>query len=130
MVVSKPPAADGRRGRCAAHAAALAHAGRCSALLGPGQPDLTETAAAVVAGGRRHLGRSRALDRRGPPPAGPAAALRGLFAGGTLCDEAMLVASAALGPVALQHPARPGLGARRRPGLRRPHDASTSATTG
>ena len=34
----------------------------------------------------------------------------------------MLVASAALGRVTVQHPAGPGLGARRRPRLRRPHD--------
>ena len=83
-------------------------------LLGPGQPDLTATAAAVV----EAAGGTWAAPEHwtGAVPAGrPGGFLRGLFAGGTLCDEAMLMASAALGPGRLEHPARPGVGARRRP---------------
>ena len=42
---------------------------------------------------------SRGPGDRQPAPAPAAAALRGLFAGGTLCDEAMLIAGEPLGPV-------------------------------
>ncbi|HEX5563111.1 MAG TPA: FdrA family protein [Nocardioidaceae bacterium] len=96
VVVSKPPAPE-------VAAAVRAHADRLRtpvllALLGPGQPDLTETAAAVVAaaGGTwtapEHWPGSVERGR-------PGGALRGLFAGGTLCEEAMLVATERLGPV-------------------------------
>lgn len=67
------------------------------ALLGAGQPDLTASAEAILT----TLGR--------PVPQWPtwgsspetvsAGNLRGLFAGGTLCDEAMLMATDSLGPV-------------------------------
>jgi FdrA protein len=77
------------------------------ALLGPGGPDLTQAAEGVLTA----LGR--------PVPAWPVAAralprrrdgglLRGLFVGGTLCQEAMLLASAALGPVRSNIPSAPG----------------------
>lgn len=78
-----------------------AHAGGLSkpvvlGYLGPGLPDLTETAARVC----ELVGGSWSKPRRwgGDVPA-PAATgyLRGLFCGGTLCDEAMLVAAAVLG---------------------------------
>jgi FdrA protein len=66
------------------------------ALLGPGQPDLTAAAERALT----------ALGRDVPdwPVWGTAGAatgdlLRGLFVGGTLCDEAMLLATEALGPV-------------------------------
>ena len=73
------------------------------ALLGPGQPDLTAAAGSVLA----------RLGRTVPdwPVASPSSALadvsthsssgwlRGLFVGGTLCAEAMLIASDRLGPV-------------------------------
>ena len=52
-------------------------------------PDLADVAA-------RRAARSRAP-----------ASLRGLFSGGTLCDEAMVIAVAALGPVASNIPLRP-----------------------
>lgn len=67
------------------------------ALLGAGQPDLTASAEAIL----QTLGR--------PVPQWPtwgsssaaasAGRLRGLFAGGTLCDEAMLLTTESLGPV-------------------------------
>jgi FdrA protein len=74
------------------------------ALLGPGQPDLTAATEEIL----RRLGR--------PVPAWPAwlgaerrtpGALRGLFCGGTLCDEAMLIASEALGTIRSNIPLRP-----------------------
>jgi FdrA protein len=105
VVVSKPPSA-GVADAVRAHAASLATPVRL-ALLGPGQPDLTETAAAVVedAGGTwaapEHWTGAVGAGRTG-------GRLRGLFAGGTLCDEAMLLATARLGPVRSNIPLDPG----------------------
>jgi FdrA protein len=77
-------------------------------LLGRGEPDLT-------AGTERALA---ALGRPAPtwPTWGERAAstrqgyLRGLFGGGTLCDEAMVIASETLGPVRSNIPLAPELG--------------------
>lgn len=75
------------------------------ALLGAGQPDLTAAAEAVLL----DLGRERpqwpkwGVRHQGTVPG----SLRGLFTGGTLCDEAMLIASASLGPVHSNIPLRP-----------------------
>ncbi|HSR25529.1 MAG TPA: FdrA family protein, partial [Candidatus Eisenbacteria bacterium] len=83
------------------------------ALLGPGRPDLAAAARQAV----EAVGRPWHEPRSWPPePATDEAvpglhrgtALRGLFAGGTLCDEAMLIASAALGPVRSNIPLDPG----------------------
>jgi FdrA protein len=79
------------------------------ATLGPGRPDLTAAAHAVV---ERLVAAGADVPawtdpRRWPAPAertGRCTALRGAFAGGTLCDEAMLLATAALGPVASNIP--------------------------
>ncbi|QWZ10239.1 FdrA family protein [Nocardioides panacis] len=104
VVVSKPPApevAEAVRARAASLGTPVLFG-----LLGAGRPDLTETAAAVVqaAGGRWAAPEHWA----GQVPAGrPGGALRGLFVGGTLCDEAMLVASAALGRVSSNIPLDP-----------------------
>lgn len=103
VVVSKPPAAEVAE-RIRAHAATLGKPVQFG-LLGPGQPTLTDAAAAVV----------RALDRTWSAPehwAGAVASgrpghLRGLFSGGTLCDEAMLIASARLGRVSSNIPLEP-----------------------
>jgi FdrA protein len=75
------------------------------ALLGEGQDDLTMVAARAV----RALGRDWAEpwswdDQQHPSVGGH---LRGLFAGGTLCDEAMVIASAALGEIRSNIPLRP-----------------------
>ena len=104
VVVSKPPAPEVAEA-VRAHAASLSTPVRFG-LLGPGQPDLTATAASVVeaAGGTwtapEHWSGSVSAGRAG-------GALRGLFAGGTLCDEAMLLAVAALGPVRSNIPLDP-----------------------
>jgi FdrA protein len=73
------------------------------ALLGPGQPDITEAARQIIDNLHvpwrvpRKFAPSRAASGRG-------SYLRGLFAGGTLCDEAMLIATESLGPIASNIP--------------------------
>jgi FdrA protein len=66
-------------------------------VLGPGRPDLTRTAENVAAA----LGVSWQTPQRwGPESGSPRPGyLRGLFSGGTLCDEAMLAAVDRLGTV-------------------------------
>jgi FdrA protein len=98
------------------------------ALLGPGAPDLTATADAIITGLRAEPaadplnGSAEGLvsPARSWAPGVPVsrdgearfAVLRGAFAGGTLCDEAMLIASDALGPIAsnIPLPGAPRLG--------------------
>jgi FdrA protein len=94
VVISKPPAPEVAE-KVRAHAASLGTP-VVFGLLGPGQPDLTATAAAVVeaAGGTWTAPESWAgavSARRGQ------GVLKGLFVGGTMRDEARLVAAAALG---------------------------------
>jgi FdrA protein len=104
VVISKPPAPE-------VAASVREHAARLAtpvvfALLGEGQPDLTEVTADVL----RRVGApipARWPAWRPPPRRariGPA--IRGLFSGGTLCDEAMQVVSGALGPVRSNIPLR------------------------
>ena len=80
-----------------------------SAALSPESPDLT----AAVEGLLTDMG----LDvpvwpaRPGPAEAAlPGAALKGLYSGGTLADEAMLLASPTLGGIRSNTPLEPGLG--------------------
>lgn len=94
VLVSKPPAEE-VAASLEEYVASLATPVE-PALLGPGGPDLTAAAEAVL----------RRLGRQVPswPVAGSARAatgdrLRGLFVGGTLATEARLLASAALGDV-------------------------------
>ena len=122
VVLGKPPAAQVAE-------AVRSHADRLGtpvvfAPLGLGQPDLTAAAEAVL----RHLGHAvpdpwpcwlpekagssdGAGGRAGPAGAGgrggASGALRGLFSGGTLCLEAMVIAAEALGPVYSNIPLRP-----------------------
>jgi FdrA protein len=102
VVVSKPPDAD-VAARLRAEAAELG-VDVVWALLGFGQPDLTAAAAQVVA----RLGLPEVTwPTWGSVSAGSSAgALRGLFVGGTLCDEAMVIASETLGEVRSNIPLR------------------------
>ncbi|WP_278255384.1 hypothetical protein [Nocardioides convexus] len=101
VVVSKPPAAE-VAASVERYADGLATPVRF-ALLGEGQPDLTTQVEALLG----DLG----VDVPEWPTWGTAAepadggALRGLFVGGTLCDEAMLLAAAEPGRDPQQHPA-------------------------
>lgn len=121
LVVSKPPD-DTVAQRVATHASALRTPVRF-ALLGAGRPDLAAATAAALAD-LAALGPSHAILRlsgtdvpvhpvpsarsRGVDGGGRAgAALRGLFSGGTLCDEAMVIASDALGPIQSNIPLDP-----------------------
>ena len=106
VVVSKPPAPE-VAAQVRARAEALATP-VVFCLLGAGQPDLTATAATVVEAAGATW--SEPEQRPGAVPHGrPGGFLRGLFAGGTLCDEAMLLASEALGPIRSNIPLDPSL---------------------
>lgn len=107
VVVSKPPD-PAVAGEIEAYAGSLRTPVQL-ALLGPGQPDLTAAAYRAV----EALGRTWSEPRWWPAPVertGTYPTLRGLFAGGTLCDEAMLIAAAALGPVRSNIPLQPDWG--------------------
>jgi FdrA protein len=116
VVVSKPPAASVAR-TVREHAECLGKP-VLFGLLGKGQPDLTATAASVVeAAGQPWrapdhltgiLGSSAVAARETPASAQTNRCLRGLFAGGTLCDEAMLLAADRLGAVRSNIPLEPG----------------------
>jgi FdrA protein len=105
VVVSKPPAAA-VAASLREYAAALATPVQF-AFTGPGQPDLTAAAEQAL----RAIGLPVPDWRQWPPVAprpAPGPLLRGLFAGGTLCDEAMVIASERLGqPVWSNIPLRP-----------------------
>jgi FdrA protein len=105
IVVSKPPAAEvaAELRRFAAGLATPVH----FALIAPGEPDLTAATETAL----RALGLPVPAWRHWPgPPDGPRpGVLRGLFAGGTLCDEALVIASDRLGPIRSNIPLRPEL---------------------
>ncbi len=87
VVISKPPAPEVAT-RIEEYAATLATPVEL-ALLGAGRPDLTAAAEAVLA----RLGTEKPtwpVDGRADPGGG--GAIRGLFVGGTLCQEAALIA--------------------------------------
>jgi FdrA protein len=101
VVVSKPPAPEVER-EIRALAAGLSTPVRLS-LLGPGRPDLT----AAARGAAEALGKTW-LDPQWWPAqderTGRYTRLRGGFVGGTLCDEAMVLAGVVLGPIASNIP--------------------------
>ncbi|MFG1920603.1 FdrA family protein [Cryptosporangium sp. NPDC048952] len=109
LVISKPPApevADAVR----AHAETLSKP-VVFGLLGNGRPDLTAVVSEVLgsnapASWPNWLPSDEPRDLVAPFSTG-SGALRGLFSGGTLCDEAMVIASAALGPIASNIPLDP-----------------------
>jgi FdrA protein len=112
VLVSKPPAPEVAN-RLRAFAQTLATPVQF-AMIGLGQPDLTAAAEAALRASGRPVPDwpawpAAAADRDSAPaersPAG--GALRGLFAGGTLCDEAMVIAAERLGPVWSNIPLRP-----------------------
>jgi FdrA protein len=106
IVVSKPPAPEVLE-EVQAYAATLGKPVHW-ATLGQGRPDLTAaTEAALSADGAPA---PQWPSWPGKAPEGPVpGALRGLFCGGTLADEAMLVAGAALGPIRSNIPLSPEL---------------------
>ncbi len=107
VMVSKPPdetVAERVRSRASELSTPVA-----LALLGPGQPDLTAAAESVLAALGRGVPDWPVVAPVTPLRGGAGRWLRGLFVGGTLCDEAMLIASAALGPVHSNIPLDPGL---------------------
>ena len=106
IVVSKPPAAEVLED-VQAYAASLGKPVHW-AILGAGRPDLTaavEAALGVPDGGMPAWPSWVAPSTAEPVPG----ALRGLFCGGTLADEAMLVAGAVLGPIHSNIPLSPEL---------------------
>ncbi|MCW2580347.1 MAG: FdrA family protein [Blastococcus sp.] len=106
LLVSKPPAPSVARSVEAA-AAELSVPVR-SAALSPGNPDLTAAVEALLA----DMGLDVPTWPSRPGPAEstvPGAALKGLFSGGTLADEAMLLASPALGGIRSNTPLSPEL---------------------
>jgi FdrA protein len=74
------------------------------AIVGPGEPDLT---AAVERALRRIGADVPHWPHRSGKVSNGAGALHGLFAGGTLCDEAMVIAAERLGPIRSNIPLRP-----------------------
>jgi len=105
VVVSKPPAPQVAT-ELETFAASLATPVHL-ALLGPGQPDLTAAVETVVSRMSQPQPQWQTWGRAGTEVSGRW--LRGLFVGGTLCDEAMLVASAQLGPIRSNIPLSPDL---------------------
>jgi FdrA protein len=104
LLVSKPPdpaVADRVQERIAACATPVV-----LGFVGLERPDLTTATFDAIA----RLGQPVREPRRWEPPeppAGGAASLRGLFSGGTLCDEAMVIAADVLGPIASNIPLVP-----------------------
>jgi FdrA protein len=112
IVVSKPPASE-VLSAVQSYAATLGKPVHW-AILGPGRPDLTaavETALAASAEGMSVQGIPEWPQWLAEPPPGSGAPdplvfvkptrrfLRGLFCGGTLADEAMMIAAEKLGPI-------------------------------
>src|SRR6266851_31444 len=109
VLLSKPPA-ERVAAELREYAATLATPVQF-ALIGPGQPDLTAAAEAALRASGQQVPAWPVWPAAGDaaPPVGRAGtgALRGLFAGGTLCDEAMVIAAERLGPVYSNIPLRP-----------------------
>jgi FdrA protein len=104
VVISKPPAGDVAE-RVQAVAAEL-RTPSVVGFLGRGRDDLTALTGDVLAAlGRPPLDSPQWPASRSRRPR--AGSLRGLFSGGTLCDEAMVIASEALGPIRSNIPLEP-----------------------
>ncbi len=120
LVVSKPPDPAVAAG-LAEHAATLGTEVRF-ALIGSGQPDLTEAVETALralgrpvpdwpswpaAGGGQAASAAQASGEQASGEQESSGVLRGLFAGGTLCEEAMAIAAGRLGAVYSNVPLRP-----------------------
>lgn len=111
VLVSKPPAAE-VAAKLRADADGLTTPVQF-AMIGSGQPDLTAAAEAALWATGRSVPDWPHWPGRGVPtgsgtgPAPGSGSLRGLFAGGTLCDEAMVIASERLGAIYSNIPLRP-----------------------
>jgi FdrA protein len=106
MLVSKPPAPS--TAAAVADAAAGLSVPVRSAVLSPETPDLT----AAVEGLLADMGMDVPTWPSRPGPAEstvPGAALKGLYSGGTLADETMLLAAPALGDIRSNTPLKPEL---------------------
>ncbi len=104
VVLSKPP--DPKVAEAVRCAAAQLRTPSLVAFVGMGQGDLTAATAQILTA----LGRSPTA----PPEWLPSyergvrvGFIRGLFSGGTLCDEAMAIAAGRLGPIASNTPLQP-----------------------
>ncbi|WP_331770558.1 FdrA family protein (plasmid) [Embleya sp. NBC_00888] len=103
VVVSKPPA-DSVAAEVERYASTLSTPVQL-AFLGQGREDLTAAATKALAA----IGHAGVQDRTWRPERTVptrTGALRGLFCGGTLCDEAMIIAADRLGPIASNIPLR------------------------
>ncbi len=120
LVVSKPPAPE-VLAELEAYAAGLGKPVHW-ATLGPGRPDLTAAVEAFLASASLGVSALRSADATGsrwphwdpllePAPTSltTGGSLRGLFCGGTLADEAMLVAAPGLGGIRSNIPLSPDL---------------------
>jgi FdrA protein len=105
IVVSKPPA-PGVLSDIETYAAGLGKPVHW-ATLGAGRPDLTAAVEQVVAVVGESVPQWPCWTVEQPSAAG--GSLRGLFCGGTLADEAMLVAGSELGAIRSNIPLEPGL---------------------
>ncbi|MGD0983440.1 MAG: FdrA family protein [Acidimicrobiales bacterium] len=103
-VLSKPP--DPKVAEAVRAAAQRLSTPSLVSFVGMGQGDLTAATAQILAA----LGRTPTAPPEWRPPyeRGPRAGfIRGLFSGGTLCDEAMAIAAERLGPIASNTPLQP-----------------------
>ncbi len=106
VLVSKPP--DPRVADRIEAAVAGLETPVSTVLLGPGRPDITAGVEGVLAAVGATVPAWASWTAEAPAAPAPGA-LRGLFGGGTLADEAMLVVGDSAGPVRSNIPLRPGL---------------------
>jgi FdrA protein len=112
VVVSKPPDPT-VAARIAARAAAmskpviLAFLGSDAALESSGNVTVASTLEAAADAAATQAGATPYADDAALPLAVSQGYVRGLFCGGTLCDEAMAIAAESLGPIASNIPLRP-----------------------
>ena len=107
LVLSKPP--DPTVAQRIRAAASGARTPVTTVLLGPGQPDLTTAAETVLSALEVPIPDWPSWGSERAVPDGTSGALRGLYAGGTLADEVMLVAERIVGDLRSNIPLRADL---------------------